>query len=79
MGVDKWSKTKAVSKKKVLSSGDIDDPLALLKEQLSQQDIKFEQMNGEHTQHHCTIVKLSTRSAHPLVHTRDATNLGRSC
>lgn len=49
VGVDKWSKTKSVSKKKAISSGESGDPLALIKEQLSQQDIKFEQMSGEHT------------------------------
>ena len=46
VGVDKWSKTKNSNNKRVATSGDGYDPLALLKEQLSQQDIKLEQMSA---------------------------------
>ena len=46
VGVEKWSKTKKSNKKAVADVGG-HDPLALIKEQLSQQDIKFEQMSGK--------------------------------
>jgi hypothetical protein len=46
VGVDKWSKTKGVNKTKGATMSEGYDPLALVKEQLSQQDVKLEQMSA---------------------------------